>query len=112
MRKIAYYSVLLAAVSSSAASAQIAPIERKLSEAVSYADLNLHSREGLAELDRRIGIAIRRVCGKAGVRDFAATEDLRKCRADVLAQVAGLRAAVIAGARQSGAEIRVAVRAR
>ena len=49
---------------------------------VSYADLNLASREGVDALYARIGKALDRVCGKPDMRDLKATYASQRCHAD------------------------------
>ncbi|MFM5948892.1 MAG: UrcA family protein [Novosphingobium sp.] len=56
---------------------------------VRYADLNLRSAAGQAELDRRIESAARRVCEIAPLADsrIADRSERNRCKADVRAQV-------------------------
>ncbi|HWH22495.1 MAG TPA: UrcA family protein [Allosphingosinicella sp.] len=72
------------------------------SVAVSYADLDLTSAAGVAQLDRRISGAIGRVCGKADHLDLEAITDLRSCRASAQARVSEQRAIALAAARRGG----------
>ena len=56
---------------------------------VSYvhtADLDLSTRAGQRELDQRLSIAAREVCGTASDVDLEGKNDVRKCRRDVLAR--------------------------
>ena len=59
--------------------------------AVSYADLDLSSAAGRDTLDRRIGAAIRRVCGSAYPIDLRSTQEVRDCRYETAARVAADR---------------------
>ena len=68
--------------------------------AVPYADLELASSAGVAELDRRIGAAIRRVCGTADHLDLKGQADLRSCRAQAQQSLSQQRSFAIAAARQ------------
>ena len=58
---------------------------------VTYADLDLGSAAGRATLDRRIGRAVRAVCGDAGIKDLNALRQVALCRdetrADAFAQL-------------------------
>ena len=47
---------------------------------VRYADLNLDSAAGRATLDRRIGRAVRAVCGSAAIQDLNALRQVELCR--------------------------------
>ena len=50
------------------------------------ADLDLSSNIGRAELDRRLIRAAYEVCGSASETDLAGANEVRHCRADVLAR--------------------------
>src|SRR3954468_2989827 len=52
---------------------------------VRTADLNLSTDAGKRQLDHRLVIAAYEVCGKAADVDLAGRNDVRQCRADVLA---------------------------
>src|SRR5688500_14027165 len=70
-------AILTTAAIPAAASAQGLPVQ-----AVTYADLDLASAAGRQSLDRRVGAAVRRVCGRAWPLDLGAVEEVRRCRAD------------------------------
>lgn len=61
---------------------------------VHTADLDLSSEAGKRQLDQRLSQAAREVCGEASEVDLQGKNDVRACRADVLAK-----------ARSEGAEI-------
>ncbi|WP_167737427.1 UrcA family protein [Sphingomonas parva] len=70
------------------------------SATVSYADLDLSRPAGTAELDRRIGVAVRSLCGTASAADPKGRQNIRRCRADAHSAVAQQRAQAIASSRQ------------
>ena len=53
---------------------------------VSYADLDLASAAGRATLDRRIGRAVRAVCGTASIQDLNALRQVELCRDETSAE--------------------------
>ena len=53
---------------------------------VRTADLDLTSKAGRAQLDHRLVTAAYEVCGEASNVDLAGKNDIRACRADVLAK--------------------------
>lgn len=67
-------SLLLPTVSEAAT-----PDQAVASEQVHYGDLNLASREGQAELERRISSSIRRVCADNGALDLQTRLGFREC---------------------------------
>lgn len=71
------------------------------SQSVRYADLDLGTETGRAELDRRLREAVKNVCGSASDADLAGKNDVRRCRA-ATADLASLRRRLaIAAASQS-----------
>lgn len=76
---------------------------------VSYADLNLASAEGRAQLDRRIAGAARSICGSYFPNDLRMFALVRDCREDAIASariptaVASNDAVVLTGHRVSRA---------
>ena len=68
----------LAAISMAAPAAT--PDETYQERAVSYADLNLSSEQGMRTLIRRIDGAIDHVCGNVPVREIYALNPVRACR--------------------------------
>lgn len=69
------------------------------SAVVAHADLNLASEAGLAELERRIGLAVRQVCGAASDADLKGRNEVRRCRSRTRALVSASRGKAIAAAR-------------
>jgi len=65
---------------------------------VRTADLDLNSDAGRRQLDHRLVRAAREVCGVASDADLAGSNDIRQCRADVLADARTKRDAVLAQA--------------
>jgi UrcA family protein len=53
---------------------------------VSFAGLDLTSPAGQATLNRRIGYAVRTICGTPDIRDLAATTAARECTKATMAQ--------------------------
>ncbi|GMN02548.1 UrcA family protein [Erythrobacter sp. MTPC3] len=66
--------------------------------AVPYHDLNLGHAEGRATLDRRIMGAVRKVCNVRWTRSARAATQARECMRETMAQIAPLRARLIAQA--------------
>ena len=75
---------------------------------VQTADLDLSSQAGREALDHRLNVAVKDVCGTASDSDLAGKNDVRRCRADTLANLASERDQRIAAA--SGNPIEVAAR--
>ena len=71
---------------------------------VRTADLDLASAEGRKALNHRLSIAARDVCGVASDADLEGKNDVRRCRADVLARAHAERDQILAG-RIDGAVI-------
>src|SRR5262245_38553549 len=86
MTKTAF--VILGAILTSAAHPAVATAQDRSVQAVSYADLDLTSEAGRGRLDRRIDMAVRKVCGRAWPIDLGAVEEVRRCRIDTFAQAA------------------------
>ena len=53
---------------------------------VRTADIDISTADGQRQLDRRLSIAAREVCGTASDADLAGKNDVRACRADTLAK--------------------------
>jgi UrcA family protein len=88
----AFILPLAAALLAAPALAEDAPQLR-----VSYADLDLSTREGAARLERRVAAAAKVVCGVADTRDIAMQTKTRACRKAALASAqAPMRQAVLA----------------
>ena len=73
---------------------------------VRTSDLDLRSTAGQRQLDQRLSIAAREVCGTASDADLAGKNDVRTCRAETLAQ-ARLQKESILAATDRGATIAV-----
>lgn len=75
---------------------------------VQTADLDLSTAKGQRALDLRLNQAVKEVCGPASDVDIAGKNEVRRCRVETLAQLAGERDQRIA--RASGEPIEVAAR--
>jgi UrcA family protein len=64
---------------------------------VRTADLNLSTDAGRRQLDQRLVIAAREVCGATSDADLAGKNAVRACRKDVLAQARAKTGEVVAG---------------
>jgi UrcA family protein len=73
---------------------------------VQTADLDLASRDGQLQLDRRIARAAIEVCGTASPADLAGTNDVAACRADAVAKAKAASTQILAAAAR-GATIAV-----
>lgn len=69
---------------------------------VRTADLDLGSDAGRRQLDVRLARAAREVCGTASDADLKGKNEVRQCRADVLAKAREHRDAVLAASRNRG----------
>jgi UrcA family protein len=72
---------------------------------VSYvrtADLDLSTATGRHQLDRRLSVAAREVCGTASDVDLEGKNDVRKCRDEVLARAGAQADALLAKAERGG----------
>ena len=70
-------------------------------------DLDLSNDSGQQELERRIALAAREVCGTASDADLEGKNAARQCREDTVAQASAQREQLLAAAR-SGTPILVA----
>src|SRR3954471_2442301 len=84
MSKILFAFAALAAAAASPATASVP--RDSATRIVRYADLDLSSAAGRARLDRRIGAAVRAVCG-AEPGDLRGDRDVRACRTAAFAQI-------------------------
>ena len=84
--KIAIGSFLAAAAVIKAAPALAEPAQPQNVSIVRTADLNLSTNGGRSALDHRLVIAAGEVCGAAADVDLAGRNQVRQCRADVLAK--------------------------
>ena len=78
------------------------------SSTVQTADLDLTTAKGQQALDRRLQQAVKEVCGKSSDVDVAGKNDVRRCRAETLADLSSERDLRVA--RASGEPIQVAAR--
>jgi UrcA family protein len=85
MSRIIFAIAALAAATSAPAFASVP--RDTATRVVSYADLDLAAPAGRASLDRRIGAAVRSVCGDNASGDLRAAREARACRIATLAQV-------------------------
>jgi UrcA family protein len=69
---------------------------------VRTADLDLGSDAGRQRLDLRLARAAREVCGTASDIDLQGKNEVRQCRADVLAQARANRDSVLAASQNKG----------
>ena len=73
---------------------------------VRTADIDISTADGQRQLDRRLSIAAREVCGTASDADLAGKNDVRACRAETLAKAKAQKATIFAAAGR-GATIAV-----
>lgn len=98
---------LIASATTITATAAQASEPVTVSSIVRTADLDLASPEGKQELDKRIAMAAREVCGTASDVDLEGKNAVRACRNQTIAHAAAQRERLLAAAR-SGAQILVA----
>jgi len=79
---------------------------------VSYADLDLSSTAGIAQLDRRIEKAVIQVCGHADLHDMDAWKAMDHCRDDARSKIEPMRNALLASAQAQKANQSVALAAK
>ena len=72
-----------------------------VSRTVSYGDLDLTSPAGQAIFDRRIGDAVRDLCGRAFPLDLQTQHDVRRCRSQAMAAVQAQRNDALAQAQNN-----------
>ena len=75
---------------------------------VQTADLDLSTAKGQQALEHRLQQAVKEVCGSASDVDVAGKNDVRRCRAETLANLSSEREQRIS--RASGEPIQVAAR--
>ncbi len=66
---------------------------------INYSDLDLSTRAGVRQLDRRIRTAVQVACGPVSDADLAGKNDAIQCRAETLALARAQREVAIAEAR-------------
>ena len=69
-------------------------------QAVSYSDLNLRSDAGVERLERRLGAAVRNVCGSPSAADPLGRARVQECREATAAAAAAQRDRAVAAARR------------
>ena len=95
-------SALITATAIKGAPALAQPASAQGETAISYvqtADLDLRSDSGRRQLDRRLVVAARDVCGKASDADLEGKNAVRHCVDDVLAKARGEGEQLAAGTR-------------
>ena len=85
LRSIALAAALAATVSTPALANDIVVAPDTITVRVSYADLNLASAQGRAQLDRRIAGAARSICGSFFPADLEMAALVQNCREDAIA---------------------------
>ncbi len=115
LRSIALVAAACAAVALSAAPAAASDVTvapETITVRVSYADLNLATAQGRAQLDRRIAGAARSICGNFFPADLEMAALVKDCREDAIgsariptavASNAGARDLTVTGNRMSRA---------
>lgn len=71
------------------------------SQAIGYADLDLGSAAGRSELDRRIALAVRNICGTASDTHLKGKNNVRRCIKMTKEHLDGQRESAIAAASES-----------
>jgi UrcA family protein len=84
--KIALSSFLITAALIKGAPALAEPVAQQNVSIVHTSDLDLSTAAGRAALNHRLVTAAHEVCGTASDADLAGKNDVRSCRADVLAK--------------------------
>ena len=87
-----------------AATPALAEPPAAVTSVVRTVDLDLASRDGQRQLDRRIAQAVMEVCGTASDADLAGKNEVRRCRDETLAR-AGLNRDQLLAAARSGSRI-------
>ncbi len=67
---------------------------------VHIGDLDLSKANGRATLDRRIGGAVRKVCGGADLRNLREVADMNQCRSEAKASAKRATVRILAAAEQ------------
>jgi len=95
MKSILLFAAFSAALCTAPASAE--PVQH--SQIVGHSDLDLGTDAGVRELDRRIRVAARSVCGTATATDPRSWIQVRQCRKDTITALSGQRARALAAAK-------------
>ena len=69
---------------------------------VHTADIDVTTADGQRQLDRRLSIAAREVCGTASEADLAGKNDVRECRTETLAKARLQKQSILAVAGRGG----------
>ncbi|WP_165356482.1 UrcA family protein [Sphingosinicella sp. BN140058] len=77
-------------------------VEQPQTARVGFADLDLGSTRGIAELDRRIAAAVQDYCGTASDINVKGKNDVRRCRAEARRFAAQQREQALAAYANSG----------
>ena len=97
--QIAATAFLITAAAIKAAPAIAEPVAPPVNVSLVHtADLDLSTSSGQRALNARLAHAASDVCGAASDVDLAGKNDVRKCRADVLAKATGQRDQLLAAA--------------
>jgi UrcA family protein len=106
--QIAAAAFLITAAAIKAAPAIAEPVAPPVNVSLVHtADLDLSTSSGQRALDVRLAHAAREVCGTASDVDLAGSNEVRKCRTDVLAKANEQRGQLLAAAAR-GATIAIA----
>jgi len=93
--------VLLAAAATCAAfTPGLAAAQSPIETTVAYADLDLQQQDQVAELDRRLDLAVATLCGERAAPDFQGFHDWNKCRNEARNTAAEGRAFALGEAAQ------------
>lgn len=94
---------IFAAQLSTPASADAGQQRRDVS--VNFADIDLRTREGLAEFDRRLARAVLKACGTAHYLEREQLRDLDHCRATAHARAMATRDKLVHRSMDGGAPV-------
>lgn len=90
-------------LSTGAAAAPASEDTQTYSVAINYADLNLHSAEGLEAFGSRVKSEARRVCGATKVTPLQESLEIRQCRAQLIRSANNRIETAVASRSASGA---------
>jgi UrcA family protein len=97
--------IFLASLLAFTATSALAEPPVTISTTVQTADLDLSSQAGQRALSHRLTLAAKEVCGTASDADVAGKNDVRRCRAETLANLASERDQRIAAASSQPIEL-------
>ena len=101
MKTLLTFTLAAAALALTSAPAFAFPESGSRQLVVSYADLDLSTRQGVRILDRRLRAAAATACGPTSDFDPEGKNDARLCRTETLAQARAQRDSAIAGLTRS-----------